>query len=168
LKVILYSTITTNGLIAKEDGSEDFLSDENWKIFVNLFKNGACLVWGRSTYESVLKWDKKYLNVLKKVKKIIISKNTHYYEFTVNSPKEAIKYAMNNKFKTLIIGGGSKTYSAFIKENLIDEMILNIEPVILGKGIKLFAEDNFEKRLKLLKVKKLTKSLLQVHYKVQK
>ena len=40
--------------------------------------------------------------------------------------------------KSVVVTGGSKMNSSFAKSGLIDEVILNVEPVIIGEGIPLF------------------------------
>lgn len=52
---------------------------------------------------------------------------------------------------------------------MIDEIIFNIEPVVIGKGIPVFKLEGFDdKRLKLLEIKKLEEGIAQLHYKVIK
>lgn len=57
---------------------------------------------------------------------------------------------------------------AFMKEGLINEIYLDVEPLIFGKGIKLFADSDFEYNLELLEVNKLNENTVQLHYKVIK
>lgn len=71
-------------------------------------------------------------------------------------------------FETIMVCGGGGLNTSFMKENLIDEIYLDIEPIIFGKGIKLFEDSNFEAKLKLLGVKKLSSNEIQLHYKVIK
>jgi riboflavin biosynthesis pyrimidine reductase len=70
--------------------------------------------------------------------------------------------------KSVLLTGGGKLNSSFLRNNLVDEILLNINPVLLGKGIKIFSEDQFEKNLKLVAVKKLSSSIVQLHYKLQR
>ncbi|MEK6905606.1 MAG: hypothetical protein AABX24_04350 [Nanoarchaeota archaeon] len=44
MKVVLYMAQTTNGIIARENYYEDFLSHENWKVFLSLVKKIGCFV----------------------------------------------------------------------------------------------------------------------------
>ena len=45
--------------------------------------------------------------------------------------------------------GGGELNNIFIKEDLIDEMIVSITPALLGKGIPLFKGNNNQTRLLL-------------------
>jgi len=54
----------------------------------------------------------------------------------------------------MVIFGGAELASAFIKNNLIDEYRLIVNPVILGDGKALFLNKNEQKNLKLVELKK--------------
>ncbi|WP_243507079.1 MULTISPECIES: dihydrofolate reductase family protein [Bacillaceae] len=43
----------------------------------------------------------------------------------------------------MIVGGGALLHS-FIKEKLIDEIILTVAPAVIGRGIPLFKEGDYE------------------------
>jgi riboflavin biosynthesis pyrimidine reductase len=55
-----------------------------------------------------------------------------------------------------------------MKDYLIDEIILNIEPVVLGEGTYLFSEENFNARLQLVEQKQIGNGILQVRYTVER
>ncbi len=170
MKVILFMAMTLNGVIARENDKEDFLSDRNWKEFCKLAKNAGCFVVGRRTYEVVKSLYKDYNFDDVEADRIIVTKNTKFrlpvgYMLS-RSPKDALKKARLKGHKEMILTGGSTLNSAFIKSGLVDEIILDIEPAILGKGIKVFAESDFYKRLRLLNAKRLPEGIIQLRYKV--
>ena len=162
---------TINGIIARNNYEEDFLSHENWKVFLGLVKDMGCFVVGRKTYEEVKKW-KDYNFDKINATKIIISNNP---DFKLNreyilatSPEEAIQKASKLGFKKILLTGGGTINSAFMKNGLVDEIIIDIEPFVLGHGIRIFSQGDFESRLKLLNVKKLKSGITQLHYKIIK
>lgn len=161
---------TINGIIAREDYKEDFLSDKNWDAFVKLVEKIGCFIIGRKTYEEVKKLDDYNYEDIDSKKIVVSDKQIKLDKNYVlaNSPKDALKKASDMGFKEIIVTGGSTLNASFIKENLIDEIILNVEPVILGMGIKLFREGNFESKLKFIDSKKISKDIIQLHYKVLK
>lgn len=55
-----------------------------------------------------------------------------------------------------------------MKNNLIDEIILNYNPYVLNKGINLFEGDYFEQELQLDKVIQEKEGIIQVWFKVKK
>lgn len=171
MKVILTMAISANGIIATKSGSEDFLSHDNWLQFVKLAKGVGCFIWGRKTYEAVLKWEGDYLKELRGVKKIVISRSEieliDGFELA-KSPEEALKKFENYGFKEALITGGSTINSAFAKAGLIDEVIFDVNPSILGDGIPVFAPEDFELALELNGVEKVGSNLVELHYKVKK
>ncbi|MBI4163030.1 MAG: dihydrofolate reductase [Candidatus Aenigmarchaeota archaeon] len=172
MKVLLLMAMSANGMIARENGEEDFLSHENWKTFLKLLRKHDCLIYGRKTYDAVKSWDAKYMKSLASSKKIIVSKNAQIKFgdecIIASSPEDALLKAKENGFNKLLLSGGSLTNSAFMKAGLIDEIIFNIEPYVLGKGISVFAENAFEAKLRLVKTRKLKSGIFQIHYDVRK
>lgn len=170
MKVILYMAMSLNGYIAEENGSEDFLSRANWEKFCSLAQEYGNFVVGRKTYETVKSWSEGFgFDDLKGIHKIIISQDPDYkldegYTLAI-SPKDALSKLQG--FESVLVTGGSTTNTAFIKENLLDEVILNIEPTLIGKGVPLFAQDDFSKKLDLVSSKE-NDGILTLHYKVLK
>ncbi|TSC88012.1 MAG: dihydrofolate reductase-like protein [Microgenomates group bacterium Gr01-1014_7] len=172
MKVVLSVATSLNGIIATEDGSEDFLSHENWLAFVKLAQKIGNNIWGRKTYQTVKNWPKEYFNSLNSVVKVIISTDESLEllpGFTrVSSPQEAIGYLSSQGFKEALVTGGSTIYSSFLRENLVDEIIVDVNPTILGKGIAAFDFEGSIVRMKPIKVKKLKDGIMEIYYKVLK
>lgn len=170
MKVTLYMATSLNGYIAEENGSEDFLSHTNWEKFCSLAQEYGNFIVGRKTYEAVKNWDEGFgFDDLKGIKKIIISgdENCKLDEgyILATSPKDAL--AKLQDFESVLVTGGSSINTAFIQENLLDEVILNIEPALIGKGIPLFAKDNFSKKLNFVSSEE-SKDIVTLHYRVVK
>jgi dihydrofolate reductase len=172
MKITLFMATALNGMIAGKDGNEDFLSHTNWKSFGELAKKYGCFIIGRKTYEAVQKWpDYNFSDIEAKLKIVVSNDNQLKLEppfLQANSPKDAIEKAVAMNFENAILTGGSTINSAFITENLIDEVMLNIEPALIGSGIPLFAESAFEKRLSFIEAVRIADDILQVRYKVNK
>lgn len=171
MKVILSMAVSANGMIASKTGSEDFLSHANWIQFLRLTKKTGCFIWGRKTYEAVLKWEGNYLNDLEDIKKVIVSTSQINLKsgFTLaNSPEHALKTLEEEGFKKAIITGGSTLNSEFAKKGLIDEVIFDVNPSILGEGIPVFKPSDFQIALKLQNVEKINDDIVELHYLVNK
>lgn len=165
--------MSVNGYIARENGDEDFLSNKNWETFCGLAKECGCFVIGRKTYEAIQKWDEGYnFDSIEGVEKVIISRNKNFQAgekyIIANSPMDAISQLKANGYDKILITGGATINSAFMKERLIDEVILNVEPFMLGKGISLFSTEEFGCRLDFLNVKEIGDAIIQFHYQVLK
>jgi len=110
MKVILSMAISANGIIATKEGSEDFLSHGNWIQFIKLVNKVRCFIWGRKTYEAVIKWEGDYLNDLKGAKKVVISNSDLKLKegfILAHSPEEALQKLENEGFKEIILTGGA-------------------------------------------------------------
>ena len=171
MKIILYMAPTANGMIAKENDDTSFVSKTEWKEFCRMVKKVGNLVIGRRTYE--IMWKNGESARIGKAKVLVISRKTRKLGNVTgvtcfDSPQKAINFLNKQGFKEAIVAGGGKLNSAFMKAGLVDEIYLDIEPIVFGRGIKLFADENFEARLQLVGIKKLSPSEVQLHYKVNK
>jgi len=160
--------VTPNGFIAKTDDDTSWISKDEWKSYSQFCRNAGNLIVGRRTY-NILTKQPEFLD-LKNVKVVVVSHQeieliapNHYL---VHSPEEAIDLFKDEK--EVIIGGGGKTNASFLEKNLIDEIYLDVEPIIFSEGISLFHDMKFETGLELIEIKNITKDELQLHYKVLK
>ncbi len=172
MKVILYMAISANGFIARENGDEDFLSHENWNKFCDLANKHRNFIIGRKTYESVKNWKDEYSFDDLNVEKIVVSQDTSYVlddSYTLaKSPQDALAKLTQKGFQETLLTGGSTLNTAFAKLGLIDEIIVNVEPIIIGKGIPLFSSDEFELPTELVSISKGDNGIVTLHYKVKK
>lgn len=160
--------MTVNGYIANENDDTGWISKKEWDSYSLAVCTAGNVVIGHRTYNIITKQPE--FQELKDVKVVVIShqnfKTLSSNHIVVKSPKEAIEILKS--FGEIIIAGGGNLNSAFLSEDLVDEIYLDIEPIILGKGIKLFANTNFEAKLELMKIKKLSQNEIQLHYLVKK
>ena len=158
--------ISANGMIAKANDNTAWISETEWNSYASIVKQSGCLIVGRRTYHILTKQPE--FADLKDVKLVVVSKSEFTTiapnHFVVSSLKEALEKV--KEFASVIVAGGSILNSSFIKEDLVDEIYLDIEPIVLGKGIKLFDDGDFEKELELLETKQLSKDEIQLHYKI--
>jgi dihydrofolate reductase len=70
----------------------------------------------------------------------------------------------SEKGKNIFCEGGAVVANILLKQNLIDEIVISIIPVILGQGIRLFAEDGVRGNLELAWVKEFDTGLVQMKY----
>jgi len=69
--------------------------------------------------------------------------------------------------KNIWLLGGASIANEFLKNDLIDEFIITIIPILLGDGISLFKGGLLEKKLKLVKVKDFNMGVTQLHYSIK-
>lgn len=173
MQITIEMACSINGLIATEDGDEDFLSIRGWEIMLELLKKYDVLIWGRKTWDNVLSWGEEYLKNLKNINIIVLSNTTNRKnEFPnvvyCNSVDNCLEVCEKLKYKKLFISGGATINNAFMEKGIVDNIILNYNPFVLNKGIPLFTGDYFENKLNLVKVVKEKDDIVQVHYNVIK
>ena len=149
MKVILYMAITANGIIAKDDDTADFLTKEESASYVSMVISTGNLIIGRRTYE-----------VLSMQPDFSVKDTGH---LVAHSPQKALAFVASD---AVVVAGGAMLNAAFLGENLVDEVYLDVEPAFLGKGMPLFSGKDFERRLELLGIKNISKNEIQLHYKV--
>ena len=84
--------------------------------------------------------------------------------FSNGLPSEIVKSLHSEGYNNLYIDGG-KTIQNFLQEDLIDEMIISVVPILLGEGKSLFGELQNPKEFQPIDTKTLTDMLVQSHYK---
>lgn len=171
MKVILYMAITINGFIAKENDDTSFVSEIEWDSFRNMIKSTGNMIIGSRTYE-IMRDGEEFKN-LENIRVLVVSENANFKTIADNhsiikSPKDTLAILEKEAFNKVLVAGGGTLNASFMAENLIDEIYLDVEPVVFGKGIRLFKEDNFEAKLKLLGTKQLSDNEIQLHYQVLK
>lgn len=171
-KITIEMACSINGLIATEDGSEDFLVYRGWEIMLEFLKEYDVLIWGRKTWDNIVSWGENYVNDLKDINIIVLTNQENYKEKEnvkfCNSVEACLELCEKLKYEKIFISGGAKVNNAFMEKGVVDNIILNYNPYVLNKGISLFSGEFFENRLKLDKVIKEKEDILQVHYSVIK
>ena len=163
--------ITVNGLIAKTDGDSQWTSEEDLKGFRERSSEAGNCIMGKNTFLETVKYGHfpfpGALNVVL-TKEPVENKWGESALFLDKSPEEVLKVIEERGFDTAFVIGGGALNSAFMKEGLIDEIYLDVEPLVFAKGIPVFREADFEYWLELIEVKKLNHDTIQLHYRVKK
>lgn len=171
MKTILYMGISANGYIAKADGNSEWTSEEDLKGFYEQSKKAGNIIMGKNTYLVASQYGyfpfPDALNIVVSHEQME-NKWGDNVIVTDKSPKEILTMLEQKGFTTAFLAGGGQLNTSFAKEGLIDEIYLDIEPLILGQGIKIFSDSDFEFDLEFIDFKKLNSNTIQLHYKVIK
>ena len=166
MKVLMYMAMTLNGYIATENDKCPWPPEE-WRAYRRVSELHKVIVIGRRTYQIMSR-----LGEFKRMGNPFVIVLTHKglkdqkgVAF-VRSAKEAIGLAKSNGFSKVLISGGGIVNSSFMKSGLVDELYIDIVPVLFGKGVKLFADADFEKKLKFTGMNMLSSQVMQLRYKV--
>ena len=69
-----------------------------------------------------------------------------------------------NEHEWFFCDGGAEIVNELLKDQLIDEFIISVIPILVGGGIKLFKDGSSTQKLQLVSVKSFEKGLVQMHY----
>ena len=173
-EIKLFIATTIDGYIAREDGSLDWLNDlpnpDRLDYgYLDFLESIDVLIMGRKTYEEILNFgiDWPYADRTS----FIVSSDEDYM---IKTPNTSLVHLINEDFisalrsdskKNVWIVGGGQLIQEFLQYDAIDEMTLSIIPVILGKGIGLFQENEKELKFELIKSESFTTGVVNIEYK---
>lgn len=151
--------ITLDGKIALSSNQfTNWSSKEDKVIFRKMLDESDVIIVGHNTYKVAAEFlDKRNCIVFTRsvgktlqFKKGILFLNPQNVDFPT-----LIK---NSNYKLITIIGGAPTFSYFLKNNLLDELHITVEPLIFGKGIPLFEDVEVPtKNFELVAIKRLNK-----------
>lgn len=169
-KVILYIATSLDGYIAKPNDDLGFLSiveqegqDYGYADFI---KTVDTVIVGRKTYDKVLSMGFEFPHADKDA--YIITRtskpNIGSVKFYTGELKSLVERLKAEPGKNIYCDGGAEIVQELLKDNLIDEFIISVIPILVGNGTKLFKDGRPEQKLELVSVKAFEKGLVQVHY----
>lgn len=173
-RVKLYIACSLDGYIAREDGSIDWLTkyDNNPETdygYSEFYSSIGTVLMGRKTYEQVLgfgNWlyaEKKTYVFTRQKEPLRQEKNVEFVSGNVGEFVRRLKESTN---EDIWLVGGSQLIKVFLEEDLVDDMIIFIVPIILGGGIPLFDRIGKEIRLKMTNTERYESGLVRIEYKV--
>ncbi|MCH5585377.1 dihydrofolate reductase [Shimazuella sp. AN120528] len=168
MKTILWATLSANGNYA-QSSPENPPKKEALEDFITHAKAAGNFIVGRKTFEGMLASggggeDFANLDIV-----VISRSNKEIPGATiVSSPQEALQFLNEKGHHTALLSGGADLHNSFLTENLVDEIVLNIAPVLEGKGLNLLINKSKYtfKPIELLNVKSLGNGVVHLHYKV--
>jgi dihydrofolate reductase len=182
-KVTLGLANSLDNYIARKDGAYDWLhwNDEVAEISAKFMKTVDALLIGRKTYEVMLAAGqtsypgaKNYVFTRSKKKVAALTKALEArkkpdknVEVVSSDAVAFVKKLKRQKGKGIVIFGGGEFAKALFEADLIDEIVLNIQPVLLGSGVPLFHEMSKQIDLKLLNCRPLKDGGVAVTYRVK-
>ena len=168
----VYIACSLDGFIARKDGSIDWLMDipnpENSDYgFSDFMGRIDGIIMGRNTFETVVSFGQwpytKPVYVLSSTLKEVTPDLRDKAEVVQGDLPGIIASLKSKGIKHLYIDGG-RTIQSFLKQDLIDELIITRIPVILGSGIPLFSELDRDIKLELIHSEILNKDLVKSTY----
>ena len=163
MQVMLVAAMSVDGKIAEsaDQRSLDWTSKEDLKFFIEKTKECGVVVMGRKTFDTIGK-------PLKGRRVIVMTRSPHEsdmegVEFTSEDPKTLVDRLQTEGHDKIAVAGGSMIYSLFLREGLVTDLYLTIEPVLFGSGVPL-ASDLDRIDLKLVETSLLGEQSVLLHF----
>jgi dihydrofolate reductase len=154
-KITLHMVASLDGFIAKKDNTVDWLntpgpvyeagaslSEEEMAAFV---KSIDCYLMGSRTYEHALQLGWPYgdtpVVVVTGKERIIEKKSVEFYSGDL---RKLVAESLATRYKNIWLVGGAMLCQRFLELSLVNEIVLTIAPVLLGEGLRLFADSSLE------------------------
>jgi len=171
MKTIVYIGTSLDGFIARTDGDFDWLTkyanEDAIRTYKEFMNRVDVIIIGRGTFEKILTfpswpYEKKVFVLSASLQQL---PETQRDKATLLSmkPKDLLSYLSGMGFSSIYIDGGN-VIQGFLKEDLIDELIISKVPVLIGTGIPLFGFLGFDIQFKHIKTEVQTNGLVRSYY----
>jgi dihydrofolate reductase len=169
MKTILWAALTANGNYA-QSSPEHPPKQEALNDFVAHAKAAGNFIVGRRTFEGVQA--SGGATVFTDIDIVVLSSSIKEIPGVkvVRSPQEALNYLREKGHQTALLSAGADLHNAFLGQGLVDELIIDINPVLEGKGLNILLDtDHYQYRdIQLLDFKSLGGGVVQLHYAVSR
>ncbi|MDF3014217.1 MAG: bifunctional deaminase-reductase domain protein [Cellvibrio sp.] len=182
MKTQYYTAASLDGFIATEDHSIDWLfplADINQSSYPEFIEHIGAIAMGSGTYEWLLcnadavkaemgtpwPYTQPVWVFSHRALPAVDSANIHYVQGDVREQHALMCAAAAGKH--IWITGGGELAAQFYDAGLLDEMIIQIGSVTLGKGKQVFPRQVFSPALKLQSAQQMGEGMVELRYSVQ-
>jgi dihydrofolate reductase len=189
-KIISFMHVSLDGFVAGPNGEMDWIKvdEEIFDYIGKRISEGDTALYGRVTYQMMegywptageqpgaSKHDIEHSKWYKNVQKVVLSKtmkdatlpNTKIISDNIAGRMNEIKQSASGNEEILIFGSPTATHS-LMQLNLIDGYWLFVNPIILGRGIPLFAGIKDKINLQLLATRQFASGVTELNYMVER
>lgn len=174
-KLIYYVAMSVDGFIAHGNGEiEGFLMEgpHSDDFFIAL-KQFDTVLMGKKTYQFGFKYGLKAGEVAYQgLHHFIFSKekmceNSNQLEVIGSGIQMHVEQLKHKTGKDIWLCGGGKLAGFLFEKQLIDEVILKVNPIVFGSGVKLFECADCNVALNLLENKVYENNVILSHYSIE-
>jgi dihydrofolate reductase len=181
-KVKYFVANSLDNFIARPDGGVEWLFNDGTDYgMAEFFRSIDCVLLGRKTYDFATGHGQRQRKSKKSKKKASASWGMKSYvfsrtlkaepddDFTVVSENAgAFVWKLKNEpGRDIWLMGGGALAGSLLTAGVVDEIGLNIHPVLLGEGIPLFSGLTIQRDLELIESKAHQNGCVQVAYRVR-
>ena len=176
-KVVYSLTNSLDNFIARLDGGYDWIQmgDEMMNEFPKLIEPFDTVLMGRKSYDAAYGQSQdsgQNEAGIMGMKTYVFSRTMKEnpggeVELVSGDAGEFVRELKNGPGKDIWLMGGGELAASLLKENLVDEINLAIQPVLLGAGVPLFPDVGKQFNLQLVDSKFYKNGTVSVTYKVK-
>ncbi|MHC0035403.1 dihydrofolate reductase family protein [Pseudoneobacillus sp. C159] len=169
-KIFMFIAASLDGYIATKEESLEWLfkvEGEGDNGYSEFYQTIDTIIMGKKTYDWIMNQEQGNFPYKNKQCYVFTRANhddTEYVKF-VNG--DVVEFVDSLDGQNIWVVGGGELLYFFLKEQLVDEIIVTLAPVLIGNGIPLFREAEYYLDLKL-KGTRTFNQFVELHYEVKK
>ena len=186
-RIISFMHISLDGFVAGPNGEMNWIkaNEEIFEYIGKRISESDTALYGRVTYEMMENYwpeagskpaasrhDIEHSKWYSNVQKIVLSKtikdtgltNTKIISDNLPDRLNEIKQSLSSGSEDILLFGSPTATHSLIQQNLIDGYWLFVNPIILGRGIPLFADIKNKIKLKLLNTRQFNCGVTELNY----
>lgn len=160
MKTVLVFVSTLDGKVTKwgDPHVKSWSSQKDQDYFNKVWANAGLIIMGSKTFNA-----EPFRPSLNHLLIVMTSRPAKYksqevlgkLEFTDKSPHQLAKRFENEGHELMLVVGGAHIATSFLKDQLVDEIWLTIEPKIFGVGGNFVIEEQLDINLRLINLEKV-------------
>lgn len=167
MNIIMQPAISLDGFISLPNGdSYSWVNQEDEARYSKAVQQAGCLIVGRNTFDQYVDDFNARVGVVNFVCSNSPGEDTDTVKYVSGSPTDIIKHIEQYGFTELVVCGGGEINGMLAEAGLVDEIVISIQPAVLGSGIPLFGSFKPNMQLELVSTNEDIKGVVQNHYKV--
>jgi dihydrofolate reductase len=176
-KVVYSLTNSLDNFIARADGAYDWIlmDDEIMSEFPKLYASLDTILMGRKTYDVALLHSPEtgqetngYMGMKTYVFSRTITESSNAgVKIVSDNAGEFVRSLKNESGKDIWLFGGGILAASLLRERLVDEIEVAIQPILLGSGIPLFPDIGMQVDLQLVECKTYENGIVRLKYLVK-
>ena len=173
----VFIATSLDGYIARDDGDIDWLLQRDDPAedhgYADFIANKDLIVMGRGSYEKALSFDKWHYDrpvlVLsgQLAGRPVPGSLQGMVRFSSLSPVETMRALAEQNLRRIYVDGG-RVVQSFLRDGLIEDMVVTTVPVLIGSGRPLFGALPQDVDLTLLSSRAFPSGLVQTTYRISR